>query len=281
MKRRTFLASAVATAAVAGCLGDSDDGAAAETGGTGTTSSAGEGGDYGTNGDFPPNEDPRNGYPPEFEEVPQERSVDTDAFGTTTQSGVDVPLVPIDVAHYWYRRREARFADARGAEQYDTSHVYGSVLSTAPDGVENDPVPDWPTDDRIVLYCGCPHHLSGMRAATLIEAGYEEVYAIDEGFWEWHARDFPMAGTDLSATPRGHVISGRADPESAGATAWARHEPTGQREAATIDADGGYRMTLRFVDVDSDSPIVVETPDYTVEAPLGRLVESTVTAELT
>ncbi|NHN48831.1 rhodanese-like domain-containing protein [Halostella sp. JP-L12] len=233
------------------------------------------------NGDFPPNENPRNGFPPEFEEVPEERSVNTDDFGTTTQSGVDVPLVPIDVAEYWYRRREARFADARGTEQYDTSHVYGAVLSTAPDGVENDPVPDWPKDDRVVLYCGCPHHLSGMRAATLIEAGYEEVYAIDEGFWEWHSRDYPMAGTDLSVTPFGHVIQGRADASSAGATAWARHEPTGQREAATIDEDGGYRMTLRFVDVDRDSPIVVETPDYTLEAPLGRLVESTVTADLT
>ena len=280
MKRRTFLASAVATTAFAGCLGDSDDGTATETADTTATDSA-SADDYATNGEFPPNEDPRNGFPPEFEDVPEERSVDTDAFGTTTQSGVDVPLVPVDVAHHWFRRREARFADARGAEQYDTSHVYGSVLSTAPDGVENDPVVDWPKDDRIVLYCGCPHHLSGMRAAALIEAGYEEVCAIDEGFWEWHARNYAMAGNDLSATPRGRVIRGRASPESAGETAWARHEPTGQREAATIDADGGYRMTLRFVDVDRDSPIVVETPDYTVEAPLGRLAGSTVTADLT
>ncbi|WP_121821519.1 rhodanese-like domain-containing protein [Halostella salina] len=285
MNRRTYLASVAATAALAGCLGSNGSGdgtterTATETSGGPATGTATA--DYDTNGEFPPDEDPTDGYPPEFDEVPDEREVDTSSFGTVDRDGVEVPLAPIDVANYWYRRGEARMVDARGRKQYDTSHVYGAVLSPAGrGGTDGDPVVEWPEGDRIVCYCGCPHHLSSIRAASLIDGGYEEVYVIDEGFWEWHGRDYAMAGTNLSETPFGHVVSGQADARFAGETAWARHEPTGQREATTIGDDGRFSMTLRFVDVDRDSPIRVETPGYAVEAPLGRLVDATVTPEM-
>jgi len=280
MKRRTYLSGVAAATALAGCLeGDdeSSEGGADDTT-TGETTSAPE---YDRNGEFPPDGAPTDGYPPEFDEVPDEREIDPSSFGTVTRDGVEVPLAPVDVAHYWYRRGEARMADARGREQYDTSHVYGAVLSPAGQGGgDGDAVVEWPQGDRIVCYCGCPHHLSSIRAASLIDAGYENVYVIDEGFWEWHGRDYPMAGTDLSTSPYGHVVSGRTERRYAGETAWARHGPSGQREATTIEADGRFSMTLRFVDVDRDSPIRVETPGYTVEARLGRLVDGTVTADL-
>ena len=283
MKRRTYLAGVAAAGALAGCLGDgSEDGDGTDPTETGDdVTGTATGAEYGTNGEFPPDEDPADGYPPEFDDVPAERAVDTSAFETVTQDGVEVPLAPAEAVHYWYRRGEARMADARGREQYDTSHVYGAVLSPAgAGGTDGDPADEWPEGDRIVCYCGCPHHLSSIRAASLIDAGYEEVYVIDEGFWEWHGRDYPMAGTDLSASPYGHVVSGRTESRHAGETAWARHVPSGQREATTIGDDGAFSMTLRFVDVDRDSPIRVETPGYTVEAPLGRLVDGTVTADL-
>jgi rhodanese-related sulfurtransferase len=274
MKRRTYL-SGIAAAALAGCL-EGDDGADGTT--TGETTSVPE---YDRNGQFPPDGDPTDGYPPGFDEAPDEREIDPSSFGTVTRDGVEVPLAPVDVAHYWYRRGETRMVDARGVEQYDTSHVHGAVLSPAGQGgSDGDLVVEWPEGDRIVCYCGCPHHLSSIRAAALVDAGYEEVYVIDEGFWEWHGRDYPMAGTELSASPYGHVVRGRAERRYAGETAWARHEPSGQREATTIGDDGRFSMTLRFVDVDRDSPVRVETPGYTVEAPLRRLVDGTVTADL-
>lgn len=43
--------------------------------------------------DLPPN--PRDGYPPEFEQQPEERDIDTSSYGTTRESGVNVPLAPI------------------------------------------------------------------------------------------------------------------------------------------------------------------------------------------
>lgn len=281
LTRRTALAAAATGAgtALAGCLfGDapSDGGGTDDTEATGTTAAGAE---FETNGDFPPDENPADGYPPAFDETPGERAVDTDSFDTVTRNGVEVPLAPVDVAHYWYRRREARFADARGTEQYTTSHVYGAVLSPAGYDGDDDPVLDWPQDERIVCYCGCPHHLSSIRAADLIESGHEEVYVIDEGFWEWHARDYAMRGTDLSQTPYARVVSGETPARYAGETVWVRHDPSGQREATTIGSDGRYSVTLRFHDVGPSEPVVVETPAYTVEAPLGQLADTTVTAD--
>ncbi|USZ68366.1 rhodanese-like domain-containing protein [Halorussus salilacus] len=258
MKRRTFLATGAASlTAVAGCLG-------------------GGGGD-----ELPvtPSDGDLDGYPPEYDDVPDERDVDTSSFSTTTQKGVEVPLVPVDVAKYWHARREARFADARGEKQYKASRVDGAVLSPAEESAlsdDADAVTDWPKDDRIVAYCGCPHHLSGIRAARLIDAGYEEVYIIDEGFWEWHDRDYPMQGEDIDERPESWVIRGETDPNYARDDAWAYHDPTGQTEATGITDDGTYELHLTFHDVGPDSTVEVETPAYSVEGTLADLSVGTV-----
>lgn len=252
-----MLAGSVAV--LGGCLGGTPSSDGTETNGTVT--------------------DETDGYPPPSETTPEPRSIDPDSFERLTVEGTSVPLAPIDAVYHWYRRRAARFADARGESAYRTSHIRGAVLSPAPDGGESDVVGRWPTDARIVCYCGCPHHLSSLRAASLVDAGYEDVYVIDEGFWAWHDRGYPMAGDDVSAEPALREIVGRVDPTHAGETAWAWHEPSGQREATGIDEGGRYRLELRFADVELDSTILVETPAYRVRAPLDDLVDAPVTGE--
>ena len=265
IQRRTFL-SAAGTAAVAGlsgCLGI--------MGGNVQGPKKGD--------DLPADSNPSDGLPPEFEQQPEEREIDTSSYGTTTESGVEVPLAPIKDVYYWYSRGEARFVDARGGAAYQQSHVYGAVLSPAPDGLSQgqDPVANWPKGDRIVAYCACPHHLSSMRASTLIEQGYENVFVIDEGYREWYANNYPIAGAEVSSLPPLRVIEGRTDPSFAGETAWARHPDSGQREAGPIGEDGSYRLQLSFVDVSDTSLITVETPEYVLEAPLGELTAEMVT----
>jgi len=218
-----------------------------------------------------------DGFPPRFESQPERQSIDTSPFQQITVDGTAVPLAPIDVAYYWYRRREARFADARGERSYEQSHILGGVLSPAPDGGQSDPVMLWPKDDRIVCYCGCPHHLSSIRAASLLQNGYEEVYVINEGFWEWHDRGYPMAGQEITTRPELHEINGIVAPQYAGETVWAWHESSGQREAASITDDGRYLLELRFADITSTSMILVKTPAYRVRAPLGNLVNGVLT----
>ena len=249
--RRAVLAGGAAL--LAGCLGGSG-------GGNGTSS------------------DDTDGYPRTPDEQPEERSIDTGSFATVDVQGTAVPLAPIDVTHYWYLRREARFVDARGSTQYDRSHVRGAVLSPAPNGGNNDPTSAWPKGDRIVCYCGCPHHLSSLRAANLIDNGYENVFVIDEGFWEWQKRGYPLAGSEVSNRPAQYDIRGQVGPEYAGQMAWAWHDSSGQREAAPIDEAGNYLLELKFSGLTESSPIRIETPTYELEAPLSDLISRVVTA---
>lgn len=218
-----------------------------------------------------------DGYPPSYDRQPERRRIDTGAFPRLTVHGVDVPLAPVDVTYYWHRRGEARFVDARGQRSYELSHILGAVLSPAPDGGEDDPVVSWPRADRIVCYCGCPHHLSSLRAASLIADGYERVFVIDEGFWEWRERGYPIAGRAVLTQPEVYVIEGRTDPEYAGQTVWVWHEPSNQREATTIGEDGTYVLELRFTGVTSDSEILIETPGYRVRGALRTFLRGTVT----
>lgn len=235
--------------------------------------------------DLPPDDNPRDGYPPGFGDPPTARVIDPASFQRTRVNPrlyenignlVEVPLAPIDITYYWYRRREARFIDARSTAAFDRSHIYGAVSSPAPDGTDNDPAAEWPKTDRIVCYCGCPHHVSSIRAAVLLEAGYEDVYVIDEGFWEWDSRNYPMAGAEITHRPRLRVIDGVVDPAFAGQTALAYHEPSGQLEAARVGDDGTYRLELRFYDVFESSPIVIETPEYRVEGSLAEFTSTVV-----
>ncbi|MBZ6495080.1 rhodanese-like domain-containing protein [Natrinema longum] len=247
MNRRTFLAvgGTAVIGGAAGCLG----------------------GDTGSDA---------NGYGPEPESVPEERSIDTSVYQTQVFEGIEVPLAPIDDVYYWYQRQEARVADARGSDQYQNAHIAGAPLSSAPDGGSNDPVSDWSTDERIVTYCGCPHHLSGLRAASLIDNGYEEVYALDEGFGAWIDRGYPLEGSEVSEDRATYEIQGQSDPAYADEMVMLEQVDADRREAAPIAEDGSYTLQLHYAG-STDSRFRVEAPDYTTEGTLADLTSGTVT----
>ncbi|WP_144905713.1 rhodanese-like domain-containing protein [Halobellus captivus] len=295
LSRRRAIKSigAAALVGVAGCSSDSDQTDTESSTSTETptatrteTATSTQSDSLGLDGprhgdDLPADPDPTNGYPPEFEVVPEERSIDTAEFETLTRGDFEVKLVPTDVAYYWYARGEARFADTRSESEFEVSHIFGAVLSPAGDGIDlpDDPVLEWPTDDRIVTYCDCPHHLSSLRAASLMNRGYERVYALDEGFGAWREHNFPLAGTDAGRTPPTRTITGTVPTQYEGETAWAFHTESNQREATEITSDGSYTLEFRFVDVTAESTIRVETPAYEVTAPLGDLTNGTVTSD--
>lgn len=231
--------------------------------------------------DLPKDTKPQDGYPPEFDTVPEKRSVNPAEFDTLERSGMEIRLVPTDVAYYWWVRGEARFADARSESEFDVSHVFGSVLSPAADGrdIPDDPAVQWPKGDRIITYCDCPHHLSSLRAASLKSRGFEEVYALDEGFTVWREQNFPMAGSDVGRVPPTRVISGSVPLRYGGQTAWAYHTDTNQREATTIADDGTYELVLKFVDLTAQSTVRINTPAYELTAPVGELTSGRITAD--
>lgn len=228
-----------------------------------------------------------DGYPPKSESKsknksksknrPKKMSVDADSLPTRPTRGTSVPLIPIDVAYNWYVRREARFADARGETGYKKAHIKGAVLSPAPEGQsQNDPAETWPKSAQIITYCSCPHHLSSLRAANLINQGYENVYALDEGFLTWLDRNYPVVGTKTKK-PKMRVIVGATDPKYAGKNVWAYHQASGQREVSSIESNGDYRIRLPFYDVSGDSLIEIKTPGYTIEKSLSTLTSGTIT----
>jgi rhodanese-related sulfurtransferase len=128
----------------------------------------------------------------------ESRDVDVESF-ETVQAGNDentaLRAVPLDVAQYWYESRKARFVDARTAEQYGQHHVEGAVHSPAPYGGAPDPVTEWDKNERTVMYCTCPHHLSSIRAGNHIEAGGQGAYILGPGLEPWAENDYPTAGS--------------------------------------------------------------------------------------
>lgn len=228
---------------------------------------------FATNGDYPTDENPADGLPPEFADQPPSPDADPDSFETLSVNDETVRLAPIDVVEQWYRRGEARFVDARGLEQYKESHVYGAVSSPAQRNSEGGGIDGWPSSDRVVTYCRCPHHLSSIRAAGLQKAGFETVFAIDEGFGAWMRRGYPMAGVrfagDEQASVREWTISGSVDSKYAGEYVWATAGR--QYEAAPVQSDGSYRLHLKFTDVSAETPVQVKTPTDTFERPLGEV----------
>jgi len=275
MDRRTFAAAASgALAGLAGCLGD----LGGTSGPTDSTTTTRGGDDSGTGGSGTTAElsAAEDGYPDEVAQRPEDREVDTSDLDTVTENGVDVPLLPVEDAYVWWAYRRARFADARGPDQYENAHIDGAVLSPAPEDMRDadDPVRKWGTRDRIVCYCGCPHHLSSIRASQLINDGYEDVYVIDEGFFEWSDRDYPTTGGDGGLET--FVVRGRVDASYAGGNAWARTVDGDQFESTNVQGDGSFALHCKFTDVTADSRLRVETPAWSTTGTVRELTAGVV-----
>jgi rhodanese-related sulfurtransferase len=264
------LAAAGGLGALAGCGGSGQETPNAPFEHPGTLEAS-----FATNGDYPADEDPADGRPPTFPDPPAAPDADPSTFQTLSVNDETVRLAPLDVVVDWYRRGEVRVVDARGIEQYTRAHVYGAVLSTAQQGSNGGVIPDWPTGDRVVTYCGCPHHLSSVRAAGLQKAGFSDVFAIDEGFGRrgWSGQRYPMAGTTVGGETQASVsswtVTGSVDARHAGEYVWARAGR--QYEAGPVASDGSYELTLHFWDVSATTPVELQTPGGTVTEPLGDL----------
>lgn len=77
----------------------------------------------------------------------------------------------------WIRRR---IKGARNIPFYDASKLAARI----------------PKGAYIVTYCGCPHAASGAAADALRAAGFDRVAVLDEGFWVWDDKKYPVAVAD-------------------------------------------------------------------------------------
>ncbi|MCU4925947.1 rhodanese-like domain-containing protein [Halobacteria archaeon AArc-dxtr1] len=197
-----------------------------------------------------------------------------DDYPTDSFEGETVPLAPLEDVYGWWDADDARFVDTRGQNQYDASHVPGAVLSSPFGDEEADPTDDWDRDVRIVTYCDCPHSLAVQRASALLSEGFEDVYALDEGYLAWEDANYPVASNDPDAATESYTITGTADPEHAGEYVQISTASGDNYEIAAIGDDGSYEATIRFPDLTPESVLVVHEPTDRREGSLAELGDS-------
>ena len=226
---------------------------------------------------YGPDVDLSDGYPPLPRQMPSKKFFAPSTFDVALVDSQIIPLAPLDIVSNWHARGEARFVDSRSQTQYERSHILGSVLSPAPSGIgPTDPTTDWPKNDRIVTYCGCPLHLSSLRAASLLNSGFTNVYVLKEGFWEWHEKQYPLSGYDKKLAPNSWTITGKTDPSFSGKTVWIRELQSGQVEAAMIQQNGEFISEIRFSNISLNTLISIEVSERIVIRPLSSLIETTI-----
>lgn len=82
------------------------------------------------------------------------------------------------------------FLDARAPSDYVAEHIAGAA--NVPFYQASDYLFALPKDKWLVCYCACPHAESGVLMDTLVANGFTKVTILDEGFFVWRDRGYPV-----------------------------------------------------------------------------------------
>lgn len=82
------------------------------------------------------------------------------------------------------------FLDARAPSDFVTEHIAGA--NDVPFYEASQYLFALPKDKWLVCYCGCPHAESGNLADTLFANGFTKVTVLDEGYFVWRDRGYPV-----------------------------------------------------------------------------------------
>ncbi len=82
------------------------------------------------------------------------------------------------------------FLDARAPSDFVAGHVAGA--NDVPFYEASNYLFALPKDKWLVCYCGCPHAESGSLADTLYANGFTKVTVLDEGYYVWRDRGYPV-----------------------------------------------------------------------------------------
>ncbi len=88
------------------------------------------------------------------------------------------------------------FLDARAPSDFVASHIAGA--NDVPFYEADEYLFALPKDKWLVCYCACPHAESGKLLDTLVANGFTKVTILDEGFFVWRDRGYPVRS---GATP--------------------------------------------------------------------------------
>ena len=104
-------------------------------------------------------------------------------------------FVSVDAVHAAIEAGErVMMLDARAHGDFLYGHITGAV--SLPFYLLGDHLEELPRDTWIVNYCGCPHAVSGQAWEALKAAGFEKTAVLDEGYYVWRDRGYPVSGAD-------------------------------------------------------------------------------------
>jgi cytochrome c oxidase cbb3-type subunit 3 len=90
--------------------------------------------------------------------------------------------------------------DARPASDYVLGHISGAI--SVPFYQVPEVVDALPQDVWIIAYCGCPHAVSGQAFDALAAAGFTKIGVLDEGYYVWRDRGYPVTTGNERGDPR-------------------------------------------------------------------------------
>ncbi|MDJ0763091.1 MAG: c-type cytochrome [Myxococcota bacterium] len=105
----------------------------------------------------------------------------------------DKRYVAAEEVHIAYQNKQSFvIIDARPYSDYLISHIEGAVSMPFYDVEKR--LGELSKDIWIITYCGCPHAISGQALDVLRANGYEKSGVLDEGFYVWSERGYPVVG---------------------------------------------------------------------------------------
>lgn len=165
--------------------------------------------------------------------------------------------------------------DVRSRPEFNAEHIQGAI-SYPYTTIKTEAKYPFAKERKLLLYCGCPHHLSGLSAEILKQRGYPDVVVIDEGYWGWKAMGLPIMRNPNAPKQVSMSVSGQVRRASGTAAAFKDifllHPASGQLEATRTDREGRFTMHLHFGGVASADVVRLSMDDLTLnELTLGEL----------
>ena len=174
---------------------------------------------------------------------------------------VTVDMMGVDFALPMHAAKSAVFIDVRGDAAFSAEHIDGAMAFSLED-LREGKLPRLPKTMPLIVYCGCPHSLSEESARYLIAAGFQRVWVLDEGYYGWKDKGYPVTVTREKAAGKQQMpITGRAPGLAPGTRVYARHFASGQWEAGKVDTQGAFELHLPFYGVSAGEPIEILAGD--------------------
>jgi cytochrome c oxidase cbb3-type subunit III len=131
---------------------------------------------------------PPGEYVPDLQDIVINPGGDEPDF--TLREGKYVPVDDVNAA--MEAGQTMVMLDARAHGDFLTGHIVGAV--SMPFYLLADYIDQFPRDIWIIAYCGCPHAISGQAWEAFAAAGFEKIAVLDEGYYEWDNRGYPVTG---------------------------------------------------------------------------------------